>query len=304
MTLAELLQLFLDWCQRNRSPRTVTYYRGLLEPWVKKVGDKPADQVVALDLVQHSTGRALTVAVQRLFNWAAKVAKVVSATPFKEVEKPRSRRRKRTVDRGDFAILARHAQFDFRAVLVCCRETACRPQEVRLLEWDWLCVEDPRGPFWGQLVAGRGFFVLEDYKAAERRDDDGPSRIIPVSPRLGRLLLRLALQRRAEGIIFRNAQGKPWTKNALVLRMRRLRERAGLGQRVRGELICLYTLRHSAASAWAAAGLPAKTLGDLLGHVNLKTTQRYLHLERYRQIEGLRRLWQQRPGKDKRQGQE
>lgn len=40
----------------------------------------------------------------------------------------------------------------------------------------------------------------------------------------------------------------------------------------------LHDLRHSAASAWAAAGVPIFTVGALLGHRSIQTTRRYAHL--------------------------
>ena len=47
------------------------------------------------------------------------------------------------------------------------------------------------------------------------------------------------------GHVFRNADGRPWTKDALGLRMRRLRVRAGVGPDQQGEQFVLYTYRHT-----------------------------------------------------------
>ena len=56
---------------------------------------------------------------------------------------------------------------------------------------------------------------------------------------------------------------KPW---------RRLRTRAGLGA------VRLHDLRHSFASFAAAQGASLLMIGKLLGHTQMRTTQRYAHL--------------------------
>ena len=55
----------------------------------------------------------------------------------------------------------------------------------------------------------------------------------------------------------------PWT---------RIRERAGLND------VRLHDLRHSFASLLVNNGVPLYTVQKLLGHTQLKTTQRYAHL--------------------------
>lgn len=56
---------------------------------------------------------------------------------------------------------------------------------------------------------------------------------------------------------------KPW---------RRVRKAAGLDD------VRLHDLRHSYASAAAAAGVPLQVIGGLLGHSSQQTTARYAHL--------------------------
>lgn len=298
--LAELIAQFLDWCRRYRRPRTVDFYKTQLTQWLHTIGDKEVTQCRAVDLLLHGAGWHRWVAVQRLFNWAAKKAQLIAANPFAQVEKPRLGQRKLTLTPRRLAQLRRRAAADFRQLILCCQETACRPQEARTLDWDMLQVSDQERPFWAQVTTGYAFFVLSSYKAQERRGDGGPSRVIPVSPRLGRLLFRLHRRGQADGFILRTSAGKAWTKNALICRMRRIRRHLGTWATGHSESVVLYTLRHTAATAWAAEGVPGKVLMELLGQRNLQTTQRYLHLERYRQLEVIRRLWQKRarPGRE------
>jgi site-specific recombinase XerD len=52
-----------------------------------------------------------------------------------------------------------------------------------------------------------------------------------------------------------------------------VRKRAGLGPDAR-----LYDLRHTFASVGAGGGLSLPIIGRLLGHTQVRTTQRYAHL--------------------------
>jgi integrase len=81
------------------------------------------------------------------------------------------------------------------------------------------------------------------------------------------------------GHVFLNSDGRPWTKDALGLRMRRLRKRAGVRPDKRGEQFVLYTYRHTfLTEAGADPGVPDLVLKRIGGHTDLRTTDRYVHL--------------------------
>jgi site-specific recombinase XerD len=91
--------------------------------------------------------------------------------------------------------------------------------------------------------------------------------------------------------VFTNGDGKPWTKNALVLRMRRLRERAGMRPDGQGEVFVLYTARHTFLTT---AGMDP-TISDALrvqvaNHTDGRTTQLYTHLHEEAIAEAGRRV--------------
>jgi len=80
------------------------------------------------------------------------------------------------------------------------------------------------------------------------------------------------------GHVFLNADGKPWTKNALGLRMRRLRVRAGVKADEQGEQFVLYTNRHTFLTrAGADPTVSHATLMEVAGHTDPRTTARYVH---------------------------
>ena len=198
----------------------------------------------------------------------------------------------------------RAADRTFRRVLLFLRETMCRPQEARVIRWidavDVNSVSRRNGSEGRSSTA----FSLPTAKGFERRRDQSAERIIPISPRLGRLLERLA----RKGVtltdpILKDSKGRPWTNNGVRCRFRRLRVRAGLAADRRGERVVAYTLRHTGATAAAAAGVRDFRLAALLGHVSPRTTERYVHLRPADLIDTAKVVWEaktaQRPKKDR-----
>jgi integrase len=60
-------------------------------------------------------------------------------------------------------------------------------------------------------------------------------------------------------------RGKPWTRNAIRIRFRRLRKRLGLPKGV-----VAYTYRHSFCTDALEKGVPIATVAELMGHVDSK----------------------------------
>jgi integrase len=287
MLLRRLIGLFLDWVRRNRSPATHSYYRFQLRKIPLKVLSKKAGQVKPAEMFGRSWSSHCVAACKRLFNWAFHTADLVSTNPLAGVRTPRRRGRKRTLSRREALLLLRAAGRDFREFLLAMRETGARPQEIRALWWNDLHGTEGLGD-------GRAFFCLADHKGRQLGHDGSGPRIIPVSPRLGRLLHRLKQRGSSEGEIFLTTRGRPWTKDALVNRVRRLRVKLTWLRERFGERIVCYTIRHTTATSWAAAGVNGHLLGELLGHKSTETTARYLHLSPEALQGALRAFWRAR----------
>src|SRR5207237_4740268 len=90
-------------------------------------------------------------------------------------------------------------------------------------------------------------------------------------------MLRERLAKYGEGErVFLNEDGKPWTRNALGLRMRRLRKRAGVRADGRGEEFVLYTQRHTfITTSGLDPTIPDAVRVDLAGHTDGRTTRLY-----------------------------
>lgn len=287
MTFRELYNLFQAWNQLNRAPRTAQFYAEQLDRVLKLHGDVQADQLRPQHLLPFKATWHLILAVQRIYRWAIEQDLVADTTVLR-LKRPRLGRRRRVLSRRDMLRLLRTAKPDFRLILLAYRETAARPIELRQLEWSALCVPEGVG-LSESLRQGTACFVLENFKGRARRKDEVSTRVIPISPRLGRLLLRLLDRREGGKSVFVSGKAKPWTYCALRCRMRKLRVRAGLPFVVAGEKACLYHLRHATATQWVAAGMQLNACSELLGHSRVQTTQRYVHLSRAQLIEAWKR---------------
>lgn len=279
-SLTDARDAFLQWIAQHRRPRTAENYTRYLDRFIKSVGNVKLHQLAPLHLMRWGRTWHQIQAVQRWINWAVKKAKIMEENPFVGVERPRLGIRKRVLNEGEKVSLMRRSLPSYRRFLVALRETMARPQEMREVTWEEITWEEkPRG-LEAALRGGRAYFVLEEYKARDRRLDPDAPRVIPISPRLGRLLSRLRTRRRVtEGCIFRNCKEEEWTPNALRCRMRRLRKRVGIARDRRGETVVAYTFRHTMATLATKAGVRDRTLADLLGHTSTRTTARYQHLD-------------------------
>src|SRR5206468_1562755 len=92
-------------------------------------------------------------------------------------------------------------------------------------------------------------------------------------------MLKRRLEKYGQGErVLVNQDGEPWTRNALGLRMRRLRKRAGVQAGERGEEFVLYTQRHTFIStAGMDPSIPKAVRADVAGHTDGRTTRLYTH---------------------------
>ena len=313
--VVSVLDAFLDWCQKHRAPRTYDWYRDYLQSFAGSIPrDLRVDRLKPIHVQQWvdaqpgwgSGKRGAITAVQRAFNWAARIG-LIEANPVRHVEKPRAGRRDVVITHEEYAwILGQVRDEEFRDLFVVCWETGCRPQEILAVEARHV---DESG--------GRWVFPPDEVKGKKSH------RVVYLTDRALEITRRL-MARHPEGPLFRNTDGRPWHPYALNCRFGRLRlahgrqriqelglmpprikrldaarrsdseskaahEEALLRRRERiaelarehGTKWCLYHFRHSFATRMLEAGTDALTVSALLGHADgAMLAKVYSHLSR------------------------
>jgi len=283
---------FLSWADKCLARSTVNVYKHYFRRFVEHHGDLHVRKLQPAHLQEWADTWHATQAIKRLFNWALLDAGLVKRNPFERVKHPPKGQRRRIMNRKEMCIYLRRTAQDLRALLTMHRETFARPEELRVACWDDVQFEGEKESLRQALLAGRAVIVLTDYKARKRRRLPSDPRVLLLSPRAGRLLVRL-LDRAgdANGPIFLTSAGRAWTPNAVRCRLRRLRTKWKLARDKRGENVVPYTFRHTGATRAAAHGVRDRLLADILGHVETSTTRRYQHLDLEHLRTALGPLW-------------
>lgn len=298
LSVASCVDRFVTWTAANRRPKTAEHYRYQLGRFVKRHGRRRLTSLSPALVSSFSRSFHAVQSVQRLCSWCHRCERSIKENPLHGMPKARMGQRRRVLDRAEMVRLFRAADPCFRAVLFVLRESMCRPQEARALTWgDVAQVVGREVKFPLPLPAG-SHFSLPTGKHFEFRAEDPGERVIPISPRLGRLLVRLAgAGNEAAAVILRDSRGRAWTANAFRCRMRRLRVAAGVGPDRRGEKAVLYSFRHTGATAAAVAGIGQYVLAGVLGHASPRTTERYVHPRPADLVNAMNRIYEAKPAR-------
>ena len=292
---SSLVKEFLAWAAKCLRRSTVNVYRHYFKKWIAEQGDTQLSRIVPARLTAWAKTWHACQAIKRLFRWATVEACLIRRNPVADVKHPPKGYRRRIMSRKEIVTLLRDSKADLRRLLVCYRETFARPQELRIARWEDLASDNPELTLRQSLEQGRAVLQLFEFKDGRRRRDTETPRIILLSPRACRLLLRmLGSLPTKKGSIFLTSKNKPWTGNALRCRFRRLRKRLRIVRDKRGETIVPYTFRHTGATTAAAHGVRDRILADVLGHVETKTTARYCHLQVSHLRSAMQTVWSRR----------
>lgn len=203
-----------------------------------------------------SSQRAAFTCLKRVLNWAVGEG-LLTHSPLVGLKRPGVRCA--TITAEQHAAMLEEADAAFRPFLTGLRESGARPSELRNLTREMV---DLRAGTW----------TLPQHKTLKRT---GKPRVIFLSP----VLLTLTEQLLADlppgaRHLFRNRFGKPWTMNAVRLRMKRLRQTLDLPSSV-----FAYAYRHTYATEALARGIAPQFVAELLGHSSLDMLSRYGHVD-------------------------
>jgi integrase len=290
LTVAEVFVQFLEAVEAETSPENFANRQRWCVEFAKLHGKRPARDVSRLDAQQFkqqmlkatwvrpgqkqaprpykpkTINHALET-LRRAFSWAIEHELLPQGrNPFSKVKLLYAEGRQRVATEEEYEALMRHCSDDhFRHVLMALRFTAARPGDIRNLKWSMVQ--------WGYH---RWYITMHKTMKTARAPKP---RIIGMSDVIEEMLRERAARYGAGEYVFLNEDGKPWTRNALGLRMRRLRERAGIRPDAQGEEFVLYTNRHTFLTQAATdPTISEPVLMDLAGHTDPRTTKRYTHL--------------------------
>jgi len=227
-SLAAIIDAFLEWVSKNRSPETYEWYRYRLQRFVDKYPD-----MRALDLrpfhvetwaddypISITTRRNYLRSVKRCMKWAKRQG-YVDRNPIEDMEVPSAEHREVAISQAEFDRLMSYVHNEALADLMNVTwETGCRPQESLRVEARHVDLVNQRWVF-NQAESkmkriARVVYLTDDAMAVTRR----------------RMLTY------PEGPIFRNCNGRPWTTDAVNCGFLAVQMRMGKEQMtIRGETI-------------------------------------------------------------------
>ena len=265
MQIRELTDAFLAYCSRHRSPATVAFYRTRLRKFCERFNSRELGSLTPLEIDEHladsgagmsdSTRHHDAVALGRLQKFALD-HDLLDKPVFGKLEKPRVGQRDRVPTAAETEAILARASPQFRLIYLALRQCGARPGE--------LC----RATI-ADVDRINRVITLKEHKTARKT---GQPRRIPIGQKLGELI-RQAVGDRPTGPIFLSPAGKAWTVPNLSRTYSRLRDLAGLPR----DLV-LYLARHECGTK-ICREKGIEFARRLLGHANISTTQRYMHLD-------------------------
>ena len=255
ITVHDLCNKYLLWCGQHRSPRSLEWYQGHINGFLRHIGDVT---ILATDLKPYHIAEwvdshpkwgdtykgGAIISVKRVYNWAEEMG-YIENNPVKKLKKPQAKRRNNHMKPEDYENILKHLRDGdpFKELLIFVWMSGCRPQEVRHIE--------SRHVF---LDSGRITFP-----AIESKGKRLPRTIYLHGVTLE--IIQRLLVKYPEGKLFRNNRDGAWSKYALCNRMHRL-------SKMTGKRMAMYDARHGFATRKLKQGHDGIVIAGLMGHVD------------------------------------
>jgi integrase len=262
LTVRGVLKGFLRHSRKNHEPTTYDWYKNFFKSFARVCGKVRVSQLAKKHVKRwleksgyNPTSQNRGVgAIQRAFNWAVE-EEHISANPIAHVRKPKGLVRDRILTQVERELILSSIKGPaFREFVQGMTLTGCRPGEVSRVGKEHINLES-------------GLWIFTKHKTVKKI---GKSRIIYLCPEALELTKKLLAKHPDDGPIFRNSRGKPWTRNAIRIRFRNLRNKH---PELKG--VIAYTYRSSFATDALEAGVPDATVAQLLGHTNTSTLHKF-----------------------------
>lgn len=200
-----------------------------------------------------STRKAKANQINAAFNWAVN-SKRIPDNPFSGITYPEAEPRPCMPDDVLGKVMVK-ANKSFERALVFLRLTGCRLSDLFRLCWDHIDWE-------------KGLARLPVRKA--KRNGKGKPKPLILLDETIELLKKVRAEDYHEGEVFRNTQGRSWTRRTLGQELARLKERLEIG-----DPATLHGIRHQVGTMAVKAGISVKFVSRLLGHSSSAITERY-----------------------------
>jgi integrase len=260
--VADIVEAFLAWASTHVAESTYDQYKWYGQKLSEDCGQQAARDFKPIHVTRwidkrgwhgahEYNGRRYTF---RFFSWAMDEG-VLAKNPLRGMKRPKPKPRQRALTDTEYLAMLRASDSDFRPFLFALKQTGARPKELRQLTWD--------------KVHG-DHLILWEHKT------DGSTtapRVIHLTQPMQKMLA-LFRKRSESKYVFLNGRGKPWTMNAVRLRVMRLKKKLGLNDDV-----CVYLLRHAFGTNAIVNGVDPLTVAELMGHSDLTMIKNvYAHL--------------------------
>jgi integrase len=265
--LVTVLNRYLVWVRDNRAKDTYDKKLRHLRSFGRCVGPKlKVSELKAYHVQrwidQEYAGRSDTYQhiaiseIQTALNWAVSL-QYIAENPIAKMPKPEPGMREFFVPaEGWSEILAAIPDREFSDYVIVSVTSGARPQEMPKIEARHFDRKHRR------IV-----FSKKESKGKKR------SRVIYLPDEAFEIVDRLA-KRYPSGPIFRNTKGRPWSKDSVNGRFKRLKKKLGMPK------LCATVLRHSWAHHQLVTGTDSHIVSKLMGHVDGRMlAERYGHID-------------------------
>jgi integrase len=300
ITLDQYLDRWLELAARPKlRAKSFKDYTSLLNRYIRPaLGERklcdlaPLDVQSAVDRMNQKklsprtvgyTHAVLHAALEHAVRW-----RLTPRNPARGVALPKSTRHEMHVLKPDQArrFLSRALPTKYGTLFALALTAGMRPSEYLALRWSDVNWQDETVTVRRTLEKGSGWQFADTKRPCSRRQVKLESW---VAGRLWHLYIRERsipdLSPPVARPIFRTRTGQPINSDSLAREFKRLLREAGLPP------MCLYSLRHTAATLALSAGVPAKVVSEQLGHATSAfTLDVYSHVLPHMQAEAAERV--------------
>ena len=205
-SLTGIIDAFLAWVEKHRSPDTFEWYRYRLQRFAEKHPTLPLGElrpfhaqkwVDSYAKLSVTSRRNYLRTIKRCLSWAVRQG-YLDKNPLAALEVPSGERKEFAIAQEQYEELLSYCQEEnFRNLVVITWETGCRPQELLRVEARHV---DPANQRW----------VFPQKESKGKR----APRIVYLSEHAMKVTAKL-MAANPTGELFRNSAGKPWTTDAV-----------------------------------------------------------------------------------------